>query len=180
MSRAGDWRHGGERGPSASSQECLHSGFVQGVGVVGHLPSNIAWTVHPDAAIAHWCPYVRARVVDPFAHFDTISVIVARSSGEISDHRFMTTLRPASISRSENKPETSFFLAWTESVRFAFVSACGISTSSTRPKGLEPSTFGSTVRCSNQLSYGPDFTRPNSNFQTAAASTIRRPKQVSP
>ncbi len=25
----------------------------------------------------------------------------------------------------------------------------------TRPKGLEPSTFGSTVRCSNQLSYGP-------------------------
>ncbi len=26
----------------------------------------------------------------------------------------------------------------------------------TRPKGLEPSTFGSTVRCSNQLSYGPE------------------------
>jgi site-specific DNA-methyltransferase (adenine-specific) len=25
----------------------------------------------------------------------------------------------------------------------------------TRPKGLEPSTFGSTVRCSSQLSYGP-------------------------
>ena len=25
----------------------------------------------------------------------------------------------------------------------------------TRPKGLEPSTFGSTVRCSNQLSYSP-------------------------
>ncbi len=24
-----------------------------------------------------------------------------------------------------------------------------------RPKGLEPSTFGSTVRCSSQLSYGP-------------------------
>jgi hypothetical protein len=29
----------------------------------------------------------------------------------------------------------------------------------TRPKGLEPSTFGSTVRCSNQLSYGPVFYR---------------------
>ncbi len=27
----------------------------------------------------------------------------------------------------------------------------------TRPKGLEPSTFGSTVRCSGQLSYGPEF-----------------------
>ena len=26
----------------------------------------------------------------------------------------------------------------------------------TRPKGLEPSTFGSTVRCSSQLSYGPE------------------------
>ena len=25
-----------------------------------------------------------------------------------------------------------------------------------RPKGLEPSTFGSTVRCSSQLSYGPE------------------------
>ncbi len=27
----------------------------------------------------------------------------------------------------------------------------------TRPTGIEPATFGSTVRCSNQLSYGPSI-----------------------
>ncbi len=39
----------------------------------------------------------------------------------------------------------------------ASTSTCWPITYRTRPKGLEPSTFGSTVRCSNQLSYGPRF-----------------------
>gem|GEM_PF-5364915 len=43
--------------------------------------------------------------------------------------------------------------------RPANTSACWPTTYATRPKGLEPSTFGSTVRCSNQLSYGPVFNR---------------------
>ncbi len=38
-----------------------------------------------------------------------------------------------------------------------------------RPKGLEPSTFGSTVRCSNQLSYGPT-NQNNSNITTRTLS----------
>ena len=35
------------------------------------------------------------------------------------------------------------------------LNACQPLTYGTRPKGFEPSTFGSTVRCSSQLSYGP-------------------------
>ena len=44
------------------------------------------------------------------------------------------------------------------------LSAVDTDKAQTRPKGLEPSTFGSTVRCSNQLSYSPVFHR-MSNIQ---------------
>ena len=37
-----------------------------------------------------------------------------------------------------------------------------------RPKGLEPSTFGSTVRCSIQLSYGPEALQNIKYSRTAA------------
>ncbi len=37
-------------------------------------------------------------------------------------------------------------------------------TIATRPKGLEPSTFGSTVRCSSQLSYGPIISNGKNNI----------------
>jgi hypothetical protein len=79
--------------------------------------------------------------------------IAARSSGASSGQRSITVLNSGSISRLQNKPETSSWLSGTESVRFDSVSGVFSEGSELRLRGLEPLTFGSVDRRSVQLSY---------------------------